>query len=191
MNKKAAETTVMMTGIKLILGAIIALILISLVFKLTEDSGKKEEQTNYFYFTKLIGNLNEMSIGDAKISAFLSNKDIILLSFNKDQESIKKGDLNKCINYVSLQDVKKPVKCRDENCLCLCQSGLPNAGSGEFYIYNKLSINCESESARCSELPLKISPPNDCNNFVLYNEAEKLYDLELKKDKDAFSINIK
>ena len=177
MNKKGDESTpvVVMTAFRFIVGALIAIVLVSLVFTLTGDQGKKDEGTSYFYFTILAKDLTQMSVGDVKNSAFLSNKDVILVAFDKDKDVIRKDEISKCV--VLSEDIKKPVLCRDKNCLCICKSGS--------------TVNCDSKESSCVELPLKVNLLNSCSNFILYDQAEKRYDLELKKDKDAFTINIK
>ena len=180
MNKKAVETTVIMTAFKILAGAVIAIVLVSLIFKFISPNGAKDEGKNYLYFVNLAKDLTNMKVGDVKTSSYLTTKDSVLLAFNNDIDIIKQNDLDKsCFNYFLTKDVEEPVKCRDKNCLCSCKSIL---------VITKLSVDCDDEESQCIELNAKVNPANTCKAFVLYDYDEKTYDLNLKKEKDSFTI---
>ena len=186
MNKKAVETQTLSVVIGLLIAFILSIILITLIWKFISPDDRGEEDVNYFYFTKVAKELNEIGIGDIKSLSYLTKKDFALIAFDGSTQLIKGSDLNKCINY-DVKDVEKPLKCRDKNCLCLCESDLSFIES--FYGANQiLNMNCNSEEARCVELPLKVDSLNSCTVFILYDAQEKFYEIELKKERDAFKI---
>jgi len=182
MNKKAVETIPWGVIFGLIIGIIFVLILINLIPKLLSFEGQREEETSYFYFTKLAEDITKMSIGDVKNLTFLTNKELTLITFNKNQDIIKKIDLGESCIYYDLEDIPKPIKCRDKNCICLCKSDL----YADFGVF--LTVDCESEESRCVELPSMVNSPNVCKSFFLYDEEEKLYDLNIKKESDSFTV---
>lgn len=186
MNKKGVETTTLSVVIGLLVAFILSIILITLIWKFISPDDRGEEDISYFYFTKVAKELNEMSIGDAKTLSYLAKKDFSLIAFDKSIPIIKKSDLNKCTGY-DAEDVERPVKCRDKNCLCLCDSDLSLVES--FYGGSRvLTINCNSEESMCVELPLKVDSLNACKQFILYDAQEKFYELELKKESSSFKI---
>ena len=190
MNKKAVETTIFNVIFGILIAVVLSLILLYLINVFTSEQGPKEESNVYFYFTKLAEDLTKMSIGDTKNLVFLSNKDFILIAFNKEINEIKKTNADKnCMSYYIKDEIKKPIKCRDKNCLCLCKSNLDR--TAELYGGNaELTVNCDSDESRCVEFSLEVKIKNTCNESLLYNSEpkEKLYDLELKKEKE-FLIN--
>ena len=92
MNKKAVETIPWGVIFGLIIGIIFVLILINLIPKLLSFEGQREEETSYFYFTKLAEDITKMSIGDVKNLTFLTNKELTLITFNKNQLLSKYAD---------------------------------------------------------------------------------------------------
>lgn len=183
MNKNSMETTPLGVVIGLLIAVLLSAILIKLTFDFISDGKNPEEKVEHFYFAKLAEDLTKMSFGDIKNSNFLTNEDIILLSFNKDFNSIKKDDLDKnCLISSLSKDIEKPVLCRDKNCICLCKISSSSFSSG-------FEVNCDSEDSRCVEIPLKVDPIKSCQDFVFYDKNENLYGLEVKKNKDSFKIN--
>lgn len=183
MNKKALQTVPFGVIFGLIIGIIFVLIILNIASKFTSNNNQGHD-TVTFYFTTLAKDLNEVKFGDVKSSSFLTKNDFILLGFNKDVSIIKTTELdNSCIPYKLLKDIEKPVKCRDKNCLCLCKADLDIAFTGTLF------VDCNADEAKCVELPLKINPSKSCKTFILYDKEEKVYNLNLKKESDAFSIN--
>lgn len=178
MNKKGIETYLLNVIIGLIIAVILVFILLNLIGQFISPAGKGEEDTIYFYHTKLAKDLIEINLNEIKNLVFLTKKGFILISFPKefDQIDIKN---NEC-SYSIKEPIFKPVKCRDKNCLCICNSNPNLAG--------ELRPDCNSQEAKCIEMPLKIKT-SKCENFILYDSNEKLYNLETKKEKDSFIIN--
>ena len=182
MNDKGVQTTTVLVVFGLIIGVIFSIILLDLSGKFI-STGTSEKNLNSFYFAKLAEDLLKMNDGDKINSIFLTSKNKALLAFNKEIEAVKIDELNACIDYELSQDIKKPVKCRDKNCLCNCNSDLS-------LIENELTIDCEATEIVCIPAPININPANSCKTFILYDKEEKQYNLETKKEKEAFFIEI-
>jgi len=182
MNKKGMDVTMFEVAFGLIIAAILSVILINIGGKFLAENGKSEKSQNSFYFLKLADNLLAMNEGDKINPNFLTKKDKILLAFNKDSEIIKINELNNCIDYKLSEDIKKPVKCRDKNCLCNCNADLS-------FIKDELNVDCDALDVVCVQMPLSINSDSSCRNFMIYDKAEKLYDLEAKKENNNFLIN--
>ena len=183
MNNRAIETTPVNVIIGILIAVVLSLILISLIPKLFSGEGPKDEESSYFYFTKLADDLTKMGIGDKKNSTFLMNKDLALISFRSSVQTIKNSEVSSCIEYNLQDDIDKPVKCRDKNCLCLCETDFTIGINSQI-----LKINCEAEESRCVELPSEIELQDSCKSPVLYTNSETLYDLELKRESNLFTI---
>ncbi len=182
MNKKGMEVTMFEVAFGLIIAAVLSIILINIGGKFLAEDGKSETNQNSFYFSKLADNLLAMNEGDKINPNFLTKKDKILMAFNKDAEIIKVNELNNCIDYKISEDIKKPVKCRDKNCLCNC-----NADLGGF-VEEELNVDCDALNVVCVQMPLSINSADSCSNFMIYDKSEKLYELDAKKEKNNFLI---
>jgi hypothetical protein len=188
MNKKAIETSTLGVIIGILIAVVLSLIILNLIQSFISGKGTGEEEKTNFYFIKLVEDLINLKENELKDLKFVSSENFIIIAFNKEIEMITRNDFEgTCLNYQCLnckpsEDIKKPVKCRNKNCLCLCSV---ETSGGE-----KLEIDCLQEEVKCIEMPLKINPKPSCRYFIFYDIQEKLYNLNAKREKDSFAINI-
>ena len=187
LDKKGVETESLKFIMSLVINALIVVALISIIYIILPVSEKEEQTLNQFSYVKLIEGIKTLGFNENKILSYVPARGKVLVGFSNALNSIAKTSAdNKCTNVDFINEIKKPMSCQGNACLCLCDADIGSAGIG-----NLLIFNCETEETKCEILENDVSGDESCNYFVYYNAYGETKDFNLSKVQNKLIIRAK
>jgi len=187
LDKKGVETESLKFVISLVITAFIVVALISIIYIILPASEKEEQTLNQFSYVKLVEGIKTLGFNENKNLSYAPAREKVLVGFSNTLSSIAKISTDdKCTNVDFINEIKKPMSCQGNACLCLCDADVGSAGIG-----NLLIFNCETEETKCEILENDVSGDESCNYFVYYNAYGETKDLSLNKVQNKIIIKAK
>ncbi len=189
MNKKGVEEETLESAGSLLITAIIIIALFGIIYLLISSFKLQDENKEFpvFYYESLVKQVQELKDNTKILTTLSSNSDYIFLGFSKGLNEININDLKDSCGKANLaQNAPKPLTCKGNSCLCICEVDSDYLGIG-----SGLLVDCNGDHAKCVEFNDDIVGGDSCNYLLYYDTTKKPKDFEINKNLGKVIINPK